>query len=139
MKFGILVVSLLGSLMVGATSQALVMEMATCQTHDNMYRVTIMNNEGIGPVRTPNYGATVYNVRGEVLGGYAVRPMQGFSVSFGQFQYVDAQSQGQRFDLGFGSTNFRHISLRAVLNNGQVINEMDPACHVYNQATVSMQ
>jgi len=111
-------------------SHALVREMATCQTADKQYQVTVMDNEGIGPVRTPHYGATIYNAEGEVLASYSVESNAGQprSISFGQDMYFDEQTKGQEFKLAFGSTNFRHITLVAVLDNGTKLSETDLVC-----------
>ena len=122
------ILSLVAIAAVSSTSFGLVRVVATCQTSDNLYRVSVIENDGIGPVRTPSLGAVCYNANNEVIATYPVTRSTSPSVSFGQTMYFDTASHGNRFMLAFGSTNYRHITLKAVLNNGSTLAQLDPTC-----------
>ncbi len=114
-------------------SHALVRMISDCKTSDQQYRVTIVDNQGIGFPRTSHYGAMISDVNGNEVGSYALASNEGQpkSASFGRDMFYDIQTQGQEFSLSFPSTNYRHTSLLAHLPNGQVLSDENMSCANY--------
>jgi hypothetical protein len=112
-----------------ASSFALVRLVTNCKTSDGLYAVVITDNQGIGPVRTSNFGASINDQDGNTIASYAVQPDDGIrSISFGRQKYLDKETDGHKFSLAFPSTNYRHTSLLAVLPDGQVLRDENMAC-----------
>lgn len=113
--------TLMGLLLSGSVSQALVQRLGVCDTPDGNYRIMIFNNEGIGIEREAHYGAAIYDEQGQVRASYPVTAKHIGSISFGRKHYLDTAQQGQQFDLAFGSTNFHNIYIKAQLDNGETL------------------
>lgn len=116
---------ILSALLVGASlfasvpSFALVIEVARCSTADGKYLISVIDNLGIGPVRTPNYHAVVRDANNrEIAGTYPVLKRRDLSISFGRVHYLDKQTSGRHFDLAGPSTNFHNYILKTELQNG---------------------
>ena len=124
------ILSLVAIVAVSSTSFGLVRVVTTCQTSDNLYRVMVLANEGIGPVRTAALSAVCYNANNEVIANFPISTNAGEmkSASFGRTMYFDTASHGNRVMLAFVSTNYRNTTLKAVMQNGSTLSEMDPVC-----------
>jgi hypothetical protein len=110
-------------------SHALVKLISKCETQDKDYTVSILNNQGIGAVRKSILSAVIYDKNDTVVATYIVNPpplLQ--STSFGRRPYLDQKTHGQRFNLAFPSTNYKHTSLVAVLADGTKISDENLTC-----------
>ena len=114
------------------SASALVRMVEACRTPTGI-KVSITDNQGIGPVRDSHFFATVYDQNDIVLASYEVALPQPHlqSVSFGRSAYTDVTTQGQNFSLAFPSTNFQHTSLLVVLPNKLVYKSDELACQNY--------
>ena len=115
-------IAILFLFLVSLSSPAFGAEVLTCQTSDNLYRVSIVGITGT------QYQGLIFGTGGTLLASYPIQRVRGRSISFGQTQYLDVQSQGQKFSLSMGSTNDRHIVLKAELTDGTQVLEADPTC-----------
>jgi len=125
------------TLLSSVPSFALVRELDQCTTRDGQFSVSVMDNQGIGPVRTSNVFATVRDSSDEIVASYKVTEKTGpMSISFGRAQMIDTQTGGSLFDLAGPSTNFRTISLLVKLQSGphagQVLKEDGLGCTIFN-------
>ena len=74
---------------VSSSSFALVFVAINCKTADNNYTIRVIDNEGIGPVRTPSLVGSVTDMNGNVVASYPVTKTTGpMSASFGRIQYA---------------------------------------------------
>jgi hypothetical protein len=111
-------------------SHALVVLVINCETQDGDYRVSILNNQGIGPVRNNHLSATIYDKNETNIASYIVSPPPLIqSTSFGRSPYLDLKTNGQKFSLAFPSTNYKHTSLLAVLADGTTISDENMVCN----------
>jgi len=116
--------------LLSSQSHALVRLVADCQSANNLYRVVIMDNAGIGPVRTPNLRATIRNAQGDVLAAYAVNENELKSTSFGAPTYIDRATGGKQFRLWLGSTNSPRQTVSAALNDAVRLSS-EVRCKIY--------
>ena len=56
-----------------ASAFGLVREVHSCTTSDGKYTVTVMDNQGIGPVRTSHFFGTIKNSNDDVVGSYELK------------------------------------------------------------------
>jgi hypothetical protein len=113
-------------------AQALVRTVAICETSGGL-RVGLYDNQGIGFDRTSHFGATVTQPDGTLLASYKVAPKRKGSISFGRMHYLDQESEGQKFDIAFPSTNFHNIILSVILPDGSVIQDDNLNCPSLSQ------
>ena len=112
-------------------AHALVRELAKCTTSDGQYNIVVMDNQGIGPVRTSRIGATITRADGSLVATYPVELFKGpHSISFGRPHFLDIPTQGKLFLLSGPSTNFRHYSVRAQSDDA-LISDDDLSCTVF--------
>lgn len=105
-----------------ASAFGLVREVHSCTTSDGKYTVTVMDNQGIGPVRTSHFFGTIKNSNDDVVGSYElkfVEPGVG-PVSFRHADYKDKATDGKKFDFAEASTNTPKAII-AELNDGTKI------------------
>ena len=115
--------------MYSVPSHALVSMVVKCETQDGDYSVSILNNQGIGLVRSNNLEAVIYDKNETVVASYTVNPPPLIqSVSFGRSPYLDQKTNGQIFSLAFPSTNYKHTSLLAVLADGTKVSDENMTC-----------
>ena len=127
----LLALALIVSSVSASTSHALVRKLADCVTSDGAYRITIMDNQGIGPIRKSNPGATITHSDGSLVGTYPVEFFRGpQSISFGRPHYIDSATKGKLFVLSGPSTNFRHYSVRA-MSDDATISDDDLKCSLF--------
>jgi hypothetical protein len=116
-----------------STSHALVRLVTSCQTSDGKYVVNVLDNQGIGFDRSSQLEAVIATASGANVAFYAVHIPQGLrSASFGQTHYLDSATEGKTFDLAMGSTNFRNITLKAVLPDGTPVTDSNLLCRSLN-------
>ncbi len=115
--------------LISTPSFALVRLLDSCQTSNAQYKISILDNQGTGRVRTSNFGATITDSQGNVVGSYALKGERGMSISFGRFQYLDSASNGASFRLAYPSTNFRFTTFKAVLSNGTTVSDDNLRCN----------
>lgn len=111
------VIVLLLSLVMSHPAFALVRLLANCTTPDQ-YTVQVVDNQGIGPIRTSNIGGVIRDPQGVPVAVYKLEVVRRGSVSFGRSGYEDAVSHGASFLLLGPSTNFQHHSVTAQTNTG---------------------
>ena len=112
-------------------SHALVQLVNSCQTSNGLYQIEIINNQGIGPVRSDNLGASIQDREGNVVASFSVEKYAGIqSISFGRQKFIDIATKGQDFTLAFPSTNYRHISINATLADGTQIDDENVTCNL---------
>lgn len=126
----------LTSFVFSSQSFALVALKAQCTTVDGQYQVNIVDNQGIGPIRSSNLGVTVLDSDGQVVASYGliyVNPLMR-SVSFGTSVFKDKDTNGQNFSLTTGSTNFGPrlmVKLTDGTHTGSVITDDKIECKFY--------
>ncbi len=109
---------------------ALVRMVEACHTSNGEYSISIIDNQGIGPVRKSHYVATVSDSTGNPIASYNVNPPPAVqSASFGRSPYTDVLTQGHQFSLAFPSTNFNHTSVLFAIQNGNVYRSDDVVCN----------
>jgi hypothetical protein len=116
---------------------ALVIELALCSTATGEYRISVLDNQGIGPVRVSHISASITNSGGVVVATYPAEIFRGIqSVSFGRPKYQDIASSGSAFLLEGPSTNAKNYILHAVVQGAQIA-DTNLNCAVFGGAILN--
>jgi hypothetical protein len=121
-------------MLISIPSFALVAEDASCTTASGL-EITIIDNQGIGPVRKSRPVAIVHDSRDneEVVASFSVM-FKGDLAHPAPGQWVDSRTAGQKFELAASAARTQ-FAVRVVLTSGprsgQVVNEA-ANCSVFN-------
>ncbi|MBC7385767.1 MAG: hypothetical protein H7301_06355 [Cryobacterium sp.] len=127
MKFAFLLLFALAP----SLSQALVIEVASCETSDHAYQVNVSDNQGTGMDRTSHLSAQILDANGNTIASLPVELYQGAtSASFGRATYQDSETSGTKFSLQGPSTNFKNYLLNVDMDGNQ-ISDQDLSCTVF--------
>ena len=102
---------------------------ARCTTADGKFTVSVTDNEGIGPDRTPHLVATVTSSRGETT-SYETKQHRG-PQPIARVTYEDTETSGKEFLLQGSSTDSKQYSLHMKTKTGEVVSDNNLTCSVF--------